>query len=339
MKKLNNVLVAFVAAFFIGVGFQTVAHADTPRTDMVDVSNHNGAMTAPEFVYMRNNYGVKAVVTKISEGTTFHDWTAAGNIAAAQQAGLYINGYHFLHATTISGAISEADYAVRMAQGDGLPVGSVLAVDIENPDQMAMGRAMQPVAQAFIDEVMRAGGYRSTAYSMGSHTEVTPDGDPSWIASYPYVPTSTMNLYSSEHGWQWDSTFVFPSSLGVFDVNQLYDNFFTADQAAIKETAPTDQATVWSKDGVWYTDKQFKNKANGIIKHMGSYWSFNNGKLIKSAWTTAWGLYYWSAGDGKLVQGQGEWKGAKWDFGTDGTYNVKSATVPDAGKLIEQLNK
>ena len=265
MKKLNSILVAGMAAFFVGIGFQTVAHADTPRTDMVDVSNHNGAMTTPEWLDMRDAYGVKAMTTKISEGVGFHDWTAKGNIASAQEAGLYVNGYHYLHATTVENAIAEADYAVRMAQSDGLPVNAVLAVDIENPDQMAMGRAMQPVAQAFMDEVMRAGGYRSTAYTMGSHTDVTPDGDPSWIASYPYTPTDTMNFYSSEHGWQWGSKATFRGSIGVFDVNQLYDNFFTGGLPAV-DTPDTPQKPVVTPKPVKPANKsaidQFKQAGN-----------------------------------------------------------------------------
>ena len=333
-------LVAVGAAFLFGttiVSDHTV-HADTPRYDMVDVSNHNGQMTTPEFIDMRDAYGVKAVTTKISEGTTYHDWTAAGNIRAAQEAGLYINGYHYLHATTVAGAIAEAQYAVSMAQSDGLPVGAVLVADIEEPDQMAMGRNMQPVARAFEDEVARLGGYRSTSYTMGSHTDVTPDGEKAWIASYPFAPTSTQNWYATEHGWQFDSKATFRTSLGVFDVNQLYDNFFTADQAVIKKNSG-DGATVWSKGGVWYTEKSFKNKVNGIKKHMGSYWSFANGKLIKSNWTNSWGLNYWSDGEGKLVQGQGTWRGYKWDFGTDGTYYVKNATPKSLNKLVEQLNK
>ena len=39
------------------------------RTDMVDTSNHNGYMTVGNFTAMRDQYGVKSVVTKISEGT------------------------------------------------------------------------------------------------------------------------------------------------------------------------------------------------------------------------------------------------------------------------------
>lgn len=179
---------------------------------------------------MRNTYGVKAMVTKISEGTTYHDWTAKGNIASAQEAGIYVNGYHYLHATTVAGAIQEAQYAVVMAQSDGLPVRAVLVADIEEPAQMAMGANMQSVATAFEDAVMRYGGYRSTSYTMGSHTDVTPDGEKAWIASYPYVPTSTHNYYATEHAWQWSSSATFRSSYGVFDVNQLYDDFFTSGQ-------------------------------------------------------------------------------------------------------------
>ena len=329
-------LVAVGAAFLFGATFagNVTVHADSPRYDMVDVSNHNGQMTTPEFIDMRDAYGVKAVTTKISEGTTYHDWTAAGNIRAAQEAGLYINGYHYLHATTVAGAIAEANYAVAMAQADGLPVGAVLVADVEEPAQMAMGANMQAVVTAFENEVQIKGGFRTTAYTMGSHLEVTPYGEKSWIASYPFTPTSTQNWYATEHGWQFDSKATFRMSLGVFDVNQLYDNFFTADQAVIKKN-PGDGATVWSKGGVWYTDKSFKHKANGIKKHMGSYWSFANGKLIKSNWTNSWGLHYWSDGDGKLVQGEGDWHGYHFNFGTDGTFNAKTATVNNLADIIK----
>ena len=40
-----------------------------------------------------------------------------------------------------------------------------------------------------------------------------------------------------------------------------------------------DGETVWQHNGLWYTDKQFKNKAQGRIKHMGQYWTFVGGKV------------------------------------------------------------
>lgn len=271
MNKLKTTLLALGAVFALGGIGETNVHADTPRVDMIDVSNHNGAMTSPEFTYMRNNYGLKAVTTKISEGVGFHDWTAKGNIAAAQQAGVYINGYHYLRSTTVAGAIQEAQYAVNMAKADGLPVGAVLAVDIENQNQIAMGRAMQPVAKAFENEVARYGGYRSTTYTGGSAISVSPDGEKAWIAQYPYVPTADMKYYSTEHAWQWGSKQTFTSSLGVFDANILYDNFFTAgtDKDAIvpnvTPTKPIKPAVNHDTSAI----KKFKNAGNRFTAYKG----------------------------------------------------------------------
>lgn len=95
---------------------------------------------------------------------------------------------------------------------------------------------------------------------------------------------------------------------------------------------PEVKETVFAKDGLWYTDKAFTKKANGIIKHMGSYWSFVEGKLKKSTFTSMWNKLYWSGADGKIVQGKGKYKGINFDFGTDGTFYVKSMSVenPDA---------
>lgn len=112
---------------------------------------------------------------------------------------------------------------------------------------MAMGRSMQAVVKAFEDEVMRSGGYRSTGYSMGSHIDVTPDGDKAWVASYPYTPNSQQNWYNTEHGWQFTSSATFASSLGVFDVSQLYDDFFTADQNTSNNTPAPSQPNTSDK--------------------------------------------------------------------------------------------
>ncbi|MFL2020437.1 GH25 family lysozyme [Weissella hellenica] len=286
MNKFKQALVvagAFLA--FAGVGYVSsdTVHADTPRVDMVDVSNHNGQMTAPEFVYMRNTYGVKAITTKISEGTGFHDYTARGNIASAKRAGLYINGYHFLSSTTVAGAIAEADYAVRMARADGLPVGAVLAVDIENQYQLNMGSRMQSVATAFENRV-RAYGYRSTTYTGGYSASVSPAGEKAWLAQYPYVVSSASKLYNRDHGWQWSSKFTFASSLGTFDVTQLYDNFFTAgtDKNAVVPNVTPSKPVKPAVNHDTSAIKQFKNAGNRFT----AYKSFRVDKIsyVNDCW-------------------------------------------------------
>ncbi|WP_404975656.1 1,4-beta-N-acetylmuramidase [Weissella paramesenteroides] len=277
MNKFKQALVltgAFLAFAGVGYASEDTVHADTPRVDMVDVSNHNGQMTAPEFVYMRNNYGMKAVATKISEGTSFHDYTAPGNIAAAKSAGVYINGYHFLSSTTVAGAIAEADYAARMAKADGLPVGAVLAVDIENSYQLSMGSRMQPVATAFENRV-RAYGYRSTTYTGGYSSSVSPAGEKAWLAQYLYDPSKAMGLYSQEHAYQWSSNQTFASSYGRFDVSVLYDNFFTAgtDKNAIVPDVTPSKPVVNKPDTS--AIRQFKNAGNRFT----AYKSFRVDKI------------------------------------------------------------
>lgn len=56
-----STVVSVIALFFCA----TIVEA--ARADMVDVSNNNGSMTVANFQDMYNNYGVKAIVTKISE--------------------------------------------------------------------------------------------------------------------------------------------------------------------------------------------------------------------------------------------------------------------------------
>nr|CCC56253.1 putative lysozyme M1 (1,4-beta-N-acetylmuramidase) [Weissella thailandensis fsh4-2] len=274
MNKIKMLILGAGAVLALGGIGETTVHADTPRVDMVDTSNHNGQMTSPEFVYMRNNYGLKAVTTKISEGVGFHDYTALGNIAAAKQAGVYINGYHYLHATTTAAAIQEADYAVQMAKADGLPVGAVLAVDIEQSYQLRMGAFMQPVANAFENRV-RAYGYRSTTYTGGSALAVSPAGEKAWIAQYPYVPTSAMRHYNTEHAWQWTSNQRFASSLGRFDASILYDNFFTAgtDKDAVVPNVTPSKPAVKKPDTS--AIKKFKNAGNKFT----AYKSFRVDKI------------------------------------------------------------
>ncbi|GEO58462.1 GH25 family lysozyme [Companilactobacillus bobalius] len=227
-KRKITYIVGLLAA---GLFFCTT-NVDAARTDIVDVSNHNGYMTVANFQDMLNNYGVKSVITKISEGIYYHDYTAANNINTAQKAGLYINGYHFARYTSVQGAIAEANYAATMAKSDGLPIGSVLVTDVEAEQQNGLSRAQNNANnKAFMDQVAKYG-YRSDIYTMsswlGNKMDINSGG---WIASYPYN-ASGKNWYSNTHAWQWGSTYRFNGSYGNFDVSQSYDDFYTANQSA-----------------------------------------------------------------------------------------------------------
>lgn len=236
---MKRKLVYMVGLLLAGLFFFNI-DVDAANTDMVDVSNHNGYMTTANFVDMRNNYGVKSVVTKISEGTYYSDYTAANNIATAQEAGLYINGYHYAKYKTESQAIAEADYASALAKQDGLPIGAVLVADVEDSSQAGLSKSqMNANNKAFMNQVAKYG-YRSDVYTMGSWVNnrfVVPAGT-GWIASYPYN-ASGKSWYSSNNGWQWGSTYQFQGSYGNFDVSQLYNDFYTANQKALVDPRST----------------------------------------------------------------------------------------------------
>lgn len=235
--KPRNKLIYMLSLLIAGLFF-FVTNVDAARTDMVDVSNHNGYMTVSNFKDMRNNYGVKSVVTKISEGSYYHDYTAANNISTAQQAGLYINGYHFARYTSVQGAINEADYAASMAKADGLPIGAALITDVEAQEQNGLSRSVNNASnQAFMNEVAKYG-YRSSIYTMSSWLGSKMDVGQGWIASYPYN-AADKNWYSAHHSWQWGSTYQFQGSYGNFDVSQNYDNFFYENQTPMSNPKST----------------------------------------------------------------------------------------------------
>lgn len=274
-------IVLILTAIIVGLFFCT-QNVEAARTDMVDVSNHNGYMTVQNFVDMRDNYGVKAVTTKITEGTYYHDYTAANNIATAQAAGLYINGYHFARYTTAQGAIAEADYAATQAKADGLPIGAALIADVESQEQNGLSRSTNNANNlVFMDEVAKYG-YRSAVYTMSSWLGTKMDVSQGWIASYPYN-ASGKEWYSNHHSWQWGSTYQFAGSYGNFDVSQNYDNFFTGNQSPQSDPTSTINNIVSVKGNNYkaFTTYDSKGNANpGTNVISGTDWKSNGIAVI-----------------------------------------------------------
>ncbi|MEY2352234.1 GH25 family lysozyme [Lactiplantibacillus paraplantarum] len=237
-KHKLKALILTVGAIFMAFLMVNVT-SQAARMDMVDVSNNNGYMSTAEYVSMRNEFGVKALTVKISEGTTFKDGYAASNIANGQAAGLYVNGYHFAHYKTKAQAIAEADYAGQAAKAAGLPVGAVLATDVESAEEQGiLSQATNDRNNAAFMKEIQKFGYRADIYTSGSwaNNKMTIKGKTGWVAAYPYV-VSGKNWYSTNHAWQWSSTAKFRISYGGFDVSQLNSNYYTANQkSTIKPT-------------------------------------------------------------------------------------------------------
>ncbi|MQS52184.1 GH25 family lysozyme [Companilactobacillus mishanensis] len=334
MKK--KLVINTIGLLLLVAGFFVTGNVKGANTDMVDVSNHNGYMTTSNFVDMRNNYGVKAVVTKVTEGTYYHDYTAANNIATAQAAGLYINAYHFARYSTYQGAINEANYAARMAKADGLPIGSVIVADVEASEQQGNSRSANNANnQAFMNTIKQYG-YRSDVYTMsswlGGVLDVNSGG---WIASYPYN-ASGKQWYSNNHAWQWGSTYTFSGSYGHFDVSQMYDSFYTGQQPALVDpnTTISNSVSVRGQNYKAYSTYDSNGDANeGTDVMSGTDWLSNG--IIEIA-----GLPYFHIGvDTYLPQNQTTFKDKLViNYRLDGgvtAVNGKGKTITDSNKTFK----
>ncbi|MHC9444210.1 GH25 family lysozyme [Lactiplantibacillus plantarum] len=234
--KLKALILTVGAIFMAFLMINVTSQA--ARMDMVDVSNNNGYMSTAEYTSMRNEFGVKAVTVKISEGGTYKDPDAASNIANVQAAGLYINGYHFARYATKAQAIVEADFAGRTAKAAGLPIGAVLATDVEAEEQNYQSKATNDRNNAAFMKEIQKFGYRADIYTSGSwaNNKMTIKGKTGWVAGYPYV-MSGQKWYTNNNAWQWSGSAHFRISYGGFDVSQLYTDYYTAGQkSTVKPT-------------------------------------------------------------------------------------------------------
>ncbi len=294
-----------MAALFLGL------NANAARMDMVDVSNNNGYMSTAEYVSMRNEFGVKALTVKISEGTTFKDGDAASNIANGQAAGLYVNGYHFAHYTTKEQAIVEADFAGQTAKAAGLPVGAVLATDVESQEANNQSKATNDRNNAAFMKEIQKFGYRADIYTSGSwaNNKMTIKGKTGWIAAYPYV-VSGKNWYSSNHAWQWSSTAKFRISSGGFDVSQLNSDYYTAGQKS--KVKPTNKAAVKANNRKANKHNYKLSKSTKWVKESKTYTLKTAVKLHTSASTSSNAIAILPAGttiktDRAIIQGGYRW--------------------------------
>ncbi|WP_373892434.1 glycosyl hydrolase 53 family protein [Weissella confusa] len=93
----------------------------------------------------------------------------------------------------------------------------------------------------------------------------------------------------------------------------------------LTEAQPTGNAKtgyLQANDGKWYWFENGK-KFTGFRYYMGAYYWFNKGVRQNNKWETAWGMKYYVGADGRAVQGVHAIDGKAYDFGTNGTFNLK----------------
>ncbi|MGM0232539.1 DUF5776 domain-containing protein [Enterococcus sp. AZ094] len=203
---------------------------NTPRKDFIDVSSHNGEISIDNYLMMKQ-YGVKGVVVKLTEYTTYKNPYAKKQIENAQQAGLKVSVYHYSWFTNESEAIAEANYFAAFAQELGLSKTTLMVNDIEEPKIVDKGNHTQNSLS--FKERLNELGYGNVIHYSGLYwiTEGLMDASilgakNIWVAAYPYS-LSNVQMYSQYGAWQWSSLVTFPNLSTSFDMSSDYLGIFT----------------------------------------------------------------------------------------------------------------
>lgn len=189
----------------------------------VDISSYQSWMNQNDFYVLKAN-GVRSVVVKLTEGTSYVNPYAANQIRMAQNAGLKISVYTFARlddasnqAYANSQAIAEANYLVAQMRALGLPANTPVIYDVESSG-VNTNYVDWTVASQNWANTMQANGYNQVRYYASASWAGLTNGsiplmDPSvlgannmWIAQYP---TNGSQVYSTMHtdygAWQFSS--------------------------------------------------------------------------------------------------------------------------------------
>ena len=229
--------------------------SDAPRMDAIDLSsNNNGGktITVDQFRYMKQ-CGVKTIIVKLTEGTSYIWWGANQDIKNAEAAGLNIAVYHYAHYTNATEAVNEANYFANIIQKFGLSNDTVVVDDLESSETAVASAAAN--TRAFFNQLSNRGYdnhvlYTFVSYQQRDNVISVVGNDRVWMAQYPYTP-SRNNLWNTQYGaWQFSSTVTIPGLSGYFDASIDYKNIFN--QAS-------DKPHEVYQNGHWYLQQDGKN--------------------------------------------------------------------------------
>lgn len=200
-----------------------------PNIDFIDVSSHNGYLSEENYRTIKS-YGVKGVIVKLTEGTTYINPQAATQISNAQKAGLIVSIYHYSWFSSPTEAKAEADYFANTAVNMGLPKTTVVVNDAENS---AMGDNITNNSLVFQSQLAAHGFKNHALYTYQNWVEsgkINPlvfGTENVWMASYPYYPSRDSLQHTQYSSWQWSPRIKFPTINSEFDGSVAYNGLFT----------------------------------------------------------------------------------------------------------------
>ena len=224
--------------------------------------------------------GAKFAIVKVSEGTSYRNPNAAGQIASAKQNNMLPMAYHFAtFGNNSNAAKAQANYAVSSAQSAGLPNGSYIVADWETGDGNNVIGGKESSSNAILSfmDTVHDSGYQPMLYS-GAYllrnnvntSKITSRYPNSlWVASYATsgrTDSANFNYFPSMDGvaiWQftdnWKGKYVDGNiSLVPLSVSSKSNNSSSTNNSKPASSQPTKTTTNNNVNSGW-------TKQNGVF--------------------------------------------------------------------------
>jgi len=205
-----------------------------PQTDFIDIASHQGWMTQEDFNALKR-FGVRGVVIKITQYTTYRNPEARKQIEYARKAGLFVSVYHYLNAFSDDGARREAEFCTNFARELGLDGNTIVVNDVESDDDGALKGSNPTQVSKVFEQRLRELGYGKVIHYTYANAIQSGKINPAelgglsnmWIAHYPDNPLNTDLLHTDSAAWQWGQVrFAGLSRDAGIDVNVDYKGIF-----------------------------------------------------------------------------------------------------------------
>ncbi len=281
----------------------------------IDVSSWQGS--GVDFNRVKNA-GYDFVILRC--GTTKgKDSTFEANYAKAKAAGMDIGVYYYSYATSVSGAVSDANNVLGWISGKKLEY--PVYFDFEDPSQSSLGSSLSAqICYKFLD-TMKANGYLPGLYSMASWMEqswITSSGlrddYEGWVAHY-YKNDGTHSyqdsLYTLRYGMCQYTDSKVVDGAGAVDANVAYKDY----PSIVKQYGFNGYSTGnWiQSDGVWYYKDSSGNWVTGWKQISGIWYLFDSSGAMLTGWQQINGIWYYLNDDGAMQIGW-IYSGDKWYY-------------------------
>ncbi|MFC6295572.1 SH3 domain-containing protein [Lactiplantibacillus daoliensis] len=246
---VKKAAVAAVAESTTTADTWTIGDTSRPRVDVVDVASYQSGMSQSDYNTLKS-VGVKTVIVKATEGTTYVNPAAVSEAKMANQAGLNVDFYHYATFNTTTEANAEATNLVTFLTNNSVNKNVLIFADME--DSLTYSVNAEANLNAFWSALDAAGYtnhgvYASKYYAYITAVTNTVGSSRVWMAQYPYSPSSSNLLNTTSGAWQFASTAQLPSGAsytGYLDVSIDYTGL-TEDSAGTA-TFGTSSATTGS---------------------------------------------------------------------------------------------